>query len=296
MPLFGIGTQQRRLARPRPFHRERHGIVKGQHIAEHHVFDRLRRGRSVPFFLQRKIPTRPAHPAGGTVVPPVADDADFILRGQCLHRRQRALFTPVIALRHFTRVHDEHERAFGNLPLGRNFHVDGQHVFELAADPSAGAEGVRPADHHQPTAHVVNVTGEVLILLFIQPAETAPFGDVGQNHRVIILQLDKIIRKLLDPLRDQVDSLGGQRLRQHLARAKLACGIAGIVDVQNLPLPAHEGECLAAVVAEQRIHLAVSIALPFKRGFETMRAGLFQPGNLHPERRDAGLENDGLGS
>ena len=141
-----------------------------------------------------------------------------------------------------------HQRAFGHLPLRGNVHVDGQDFFELAPAPPAGAEAFIAADHDQTAAHIVNVGGEIFLLIFRNPAR--PARDVGENHRVVVLQIDDAVGELIDGRARLVerDPLPGERIAKNLRLIGRHVG-----DAEHLPLAAHEGEAGGGVVVGERV-------------------------------------------
>ena len=145
-------------------------------------------------------------------------------------------------------MHRERERALGHLPLRGNVHVDGQHFFQLAALPASRAEGVLPADHHDAAAHVVDVLREVLVLIFAEAARAA--RNVGEDDRVVVLQLDDRVGELIDrrALVIGLDAFALERIAQDPPAT-----VADVVDVQDFALAFDERERGGLIVLEQRV-------------------------------------------
>src|SRR5579872_5463379 len=94
---------------------------------------------AVAFYGQRGIPAIARAAGSGECQ---TDDADFILRAEGFHRFDGALLAPVVSVWRLGRVHDEHQRALGDLALRWHFHGHGKFLFEARTFPAAGAEGL----------------------------------------------------------------------------------------------------------------------------------------------------------
>ena len=75
---------------------------------------------------------------------------------------------------------------------------------------------------------------------------------------------------------------------------ELPVGVAGVVDVEHLALPADERERLAGVVVEQRVDLARPLVAPLEDRLEPVRAGDGLRRDLHAERGHPRPQRDGL--
>ncbi len=135
-------------------------------------------------------------------------------------------------------MHDERQGPARNLARLRRVHLDRQGFRHGAADPAAGSEGHRPANHHQAAAHIVHVRLQRLLLGVAQ----VEGSDVDQEDSVVAHERDQVGEGLARWADVNLQARSPKR-RHHLGAL-----LAVAIDDQNASLPLHEGDALRKVV------------------------------------------------
>ena len=160
--------------------------------------------------LERDVPD---HPGVGVDPAPDAAElhhADHVGRPEPLDGELGDVLLPLVAVGHFGGVHDEHQPPLPRGLEGFDLAIDRQRGFDRRTLVAARAEPVRPADHDQPAALVVDLRADHLGLVGGEPL----VGDVGQNHRVVVRQKDP-----------EFALVGRQFIGRQAVHAQLALGL-----------------------------------------------------------------------
>ena len=96
--------------------------------------------------------------AAGEIVP--VQHAAVIVGPEHFHGFLADFLLPEIALGHFRSVHEERERAIGFHRGILDLKIDRHDFLKLGSRPTAGAERLIAADHHEPRAHLLNIANE----------------------------------------------------------------------------------------------------------------------------------------
>ena len=83
-------------------------------------------------------------------------------------------------------MHDHRQRPAGDHLGVLDLEIDRHGLLDFGVGPAAGAEAVRPAEHHQPGAHLLRVAPSMSIWPSLNLLLA---GDVGQDDRVVGLQV-----------------------------------------------------------------------------------------------------------
>ncbi len=216
-------------------------------------------------------PDRPKREQPGLLALPV-EHPGVVVVGQRADRRLGHDLLPVVPLGDLAGVHDQDHGADA-LDLQRlDLHVDRQRLLDGRVHPAAGAEAVGPAEHDQPGAHVVAVGRQQLVLGLGERL----LGDVGQDHRVIGLELRQVGRQRVaaDPVEPSIRGATSTLTSIFFSRRALtssACspGVPSIRRTWALPR--------AWVNPSARLLIARLVALPFagnELGGEGVEVGL----------------------
>ncbi|NNJ28027.1 hypothetical protein LzC2_41380 [Planctomycetes bacterium LzC2] len=142
-------------------------------------------------------------------------------------------------------VDDQHHRQRGLLLLLFEVGADRQHLLQHAAVVAAEAEGLVPAQHHQPAAEVADVGPHDGHLTAGQVRR----GDVGEDDDLVVLQVGHVLRH----------AAGGTHVGLHVLffeRPDEAAGGVGVgIDQQNARLAGGVDEAGRGVVVDQRVLL-----------------------------------------
>ena len=84
-------------------------------------------------------------------------------------------------------MHDEHQCAARDDSLVLDLEGDRHDLFQRASDPASGAEGLIPTEHHQATAHLLDVDRQLLLSRLRKGSR----GHVGQDDRGIVQHMDQ---------------------------------------------------------------------------------------------------------
>ena len=174
-------------------------------------------------------------------------------------------------------MHQHRQRADRGDLFVFDLEIDRHRLFQIGAGPAAGAEAVRPAEHHQAGTHLLGVAHQHFDLGFAEIFAR----HVAQQHRVERLQLRQRGEQLVaGPDRD-LQILFPQSIRQKIEFPL----VFEIFDQQHLPLAADVREGGGPVVGLHRILSRIVGNEPGFVGVEIGRVDFFP----HAEHYFAGL-------
>ena len=159
--------------------RHLHRASEVRHVSDLHSIDSGFHSRLVGVQIERDFPVFAARRVG------IGENAQIIFGADRVDALLGHLFSPEVTPGDFATMHDQHQRATRDDALMFDFKRYRHDLLDGTTDPAARTETVRPAQHDQPAAHVLDEYGE----FFLLPIGERRGRHVGQNNARIVHHL-----------------------------------------------------------------------------------------------------------